>query len=76
MRDTFADTIRAYLILGCAPRLALCEGLTAEIAFLRGLYTSGEAPPKSGQREYNALCFLVFLFSFPDYVRRALSGFA
>ncbi|HEY7347342.1 MAG TPA: NAD-dependent epimerase/dehydratase family protein [Ktedonobacterales bacterium] len=38
VRDTFADTTRARRVLGYQPRVALHEGLSAEIAFLRELY--------------------------------------
>ncbi len=41
VRDTFADTSFARRILGYEPRVSLREGLAAEVAFLRELYTGG-----------------------------------
>jgi UDP-glucose 4-epimerase len=38
VRDTFADTSRAEKRMGYHPRVALREGLAAEIAFLRDIY--------------------------------------
>lgn len=41
VRDTFADTTRAQHLLGYKPKVALREGLAAELAFLRELYKRG-----------------------------------
>lgn len=37
-RDTYADTTQARRMLGYSPKVALCEGLAAELAYLRELY--------------------------------------
>jgi nucleoside-diphosphate-sugar epimerase len=39
VRDTYADTAQARQLLGYTPRVALQEGLAAELAFLQTLYT-------------------------------------